>query len=104
MHDHLLDLAESDRRLTAELGEGHPRVQDLREANARELELVVDEDGWPIPAEAGDEISRAALRIAIHATTRPALQRRCLTMMKTAARHGELPLEHMAEMEGAMAG
>jgi hypothetical protein len=102
MHDHLLHLAESDRRLTAELGDGHPRVQALREANARELELVVDEDGWPIPAEAGEEGSRAALQIAIHAVTRPAFQRRCLTMMKAAARRGELPMEQMAEMEGAI--
>jgi hypothetical protein len=102
MRELLLNLAEYDRNLTAELGETHPKVQDLRETNARELELVVDEDGWPTTAEAGDEGSAAALLIACHATSRPAFQRRCLTMMKAAARQGEIPAAHVAELEAAI--
>lgn len=102
MHDILLTLAESERRLTLELGGDHPRVLELRESNARELELVVDEDGWPTPADAGEDCSRAALMIAVRATTRPAFQRRCLTMMKTAAHRGELAAEQVAELERAM--
>lgn len=104
MRDHLLDLAEADRRLTAQLGEDHPRVLALREANARELELIVDEDGWPTTVEAGEDGSRAALHIAIHATSRPAFQRRSLTMMKGAAQRGEVPPDHVAELEGAITG
>ena len=102
MRELLLNLADYDRRLAAELGETHPKVLELREANARELELVVDEDGWPTPAEAGEEGSAAALLIAVHASSRPAFQRRCLTMMKAAAMRGELPPEHVAELEGAI--
>jgi hypothetical protein len=102
MRELLLNLAEYDRRLTAELGDTHPKVIELREANARELELVVDEDGWPTTAEAGEEGSNAALLIALHAASRPAFQRRCLTMMMAAARRGELPPEHVAELEAAI--
>lgn len=102
MRDLLLDLAESDRRLTAELGPGDPRVRELREANARELELLIDEDGWPIPAEAGEDGAQAALLIALHATSRPAFQRRCLTMMKAAIQHGELPPGPADELAAAI--
>ncbi len=102
MRELLLNLAEYDRSLTAELGASHPKVQELREANARELELVVDEDGWPTIAEAGEEGSAAALLVACHATSRPAFQRRCLTMMKASARQGEVPAEHVAELEAAI--
>src|SRR5690349_5190519 len=104
MRELLLNLAEYDRRLTAELGDTHPTVLEQRETNARELELVVDEDGWPTIAEAGEEGSQAALLIALHAATRPAFQRRCLTMMKAAARRGELPAEHVAELEAVLGG
>jgi len=104
MRELLLNLAEYDRRLTAELGDAHPKVLELRESNARELELVVDEDGWPTPAEAGVEGSDAALLIALHASSRPAFQRRCLTMMKAAAMRGELPADHVVRLEGAILG
>jgi|GEM_PF-4774881 hypothetical protein len=102
MRDLLIELAETDRRLTAELGDGHPRVRELREANARELELIVDEDGWPTAAEAGEDGARAALHIAVRATSRPAFQRRCLTMMKTAVQRGELAPEPAAELAAAI--
>lgn len=102
MRELLLNLADHDRRLTAELGEAHPKVQELREANARELELVVDEDGWPIPAEAGDEGSLAALHIALHASVRPAFQRRCLTMMMAAAARGEVPEEQVEALRARL--
>lgn len=103
MRDLLLNLADADARLTAELGEGHPRVLELRDANARELELIVDEDGWPTTTEAGDDGTRSALLIAVHATSRPAFQRRCLTMMMTAAHRGEIPGGQVAELEAAIA-
>lgn len=103
MRDLLLNLAETDRRLTRQLGDSHPRVLELREANARELELIVDEDGWPTPEESGEDGAQAALHIALNATARPAFQRRCLTMMLSAAHRGELPMDHAAAMEGVIA-
>src|SRR5690349_19016103 len=104
MRELLLNLAEYDRRLTAELGDTHPTVLEQRETNARELELVVDEDGWPTIAEAGEEATQAALRIALPAATRPASHRRGLTMRRPAARRGGLPAEQVAELEAVLGG
>lgn len=98
----LIALAESARRLAAELGREHPRVLAQCEDNARELELIVDEDGWPTLEEAGPDGTRAALAIALAATTRPAFQRRCLTMMMAAAHRGDLPDEQVAELAAAV--
>ncbi len=98
----LIVLADTARRLAAELGDGHPRVLACREDNARELELIVDEDGWPALDEAGPDGTRAALDIALAATMRPAFQRRCLTMMMAAAHRGDLPAEQVAELAAAV--
>lgn len=106
MRDLLLHLAEADRRLRAQLalsGEVfagyHPDLRALHDANARELELLIDEDGWPSIAESGEDGVEAAFLIAMHAISRPAFQRRSLTMMKAAALRGEIPPRHPAMME-----
>lgn len=69
----------------------------------RELELILDEDGWPAAAEVGEDGCAAALAVALSATTRPAFRRRCLVMIKAAVRRGEVPPEHAARLEQALA-
>ncbi len=106
MRDHLLQLAEQEHQLrhrlalSGELLEGyHPDMRVVHEANARELELAIDDEGWPSAEEIGDDALEAAFRIAFHAISRPAFQRRCLTQMKAAANRGEIPARHPAMLE-----
>lgn len=106
MRDHLLHMAECDRRLrqqlalSGELFAGyHPDMRVLHEANARELELAIDEEGWPVLDEVGEDAAEAAFLIALHAISRPAFQRRCLTLMKSAANRGDIPRRHVAVLE-----
>lgn len=98
-------MAESERRLIAECGDdSDPRVAALRAAHARELELIVDEDGWPTLQEAGPEGTMAALALALGATPRAAFMRRCLTLMKSAVNRGDLPAEQPAMLEARLNG
>lgn len=106
MRDHLLHMAEAETRLrqqlalSGELFAGyHPDMRALHEANARDLELAVDDEGWPSAAEIGDDAVEAAFLIALHAISRPSFQRRCLTLMKSAANRGEIPRRHPATLE-----
>ncbi|MGE5502875.1 MAG: hypothetical protein ACM31L_00485, partial [Actinomycetota bacterium] len=66
----LAGLVSAAAGLRASMGacEGYPAVlRDLHEANARELELLVDEEGWPTPEMAGEDGCAAALAIAVDA-------------------------------------
>jgi len=106
VRDHLLQLAEQESRLRHRLAlsgallEGyHPEMRKIHEDNARELELSIDDDGWPTAAEIGEAAAEAAFRIAFHAMSRPAFQRRCLTQMRAAANRGEIPARHPAMLE-----
>lgn len=94
-------MVEADERLAAQQGDG-PDLTALREANARALELMVDDDGWPTLDEAGEDGLDAALSIVRNATTRPLFQRRCLTLVKAAAAHGEVPEGYVERMERAL--
>lgn len=71
----------------------------LGDEAVRELELILDDDGWPVAAEVGEEGCAAALAVAVAATGRPAFQRRCLVMLKAAARLGEVPAGHVEALE-----
>ncbi len=106
MRDLLLHMAESDRRLGSQLALSgelfagyHPAMRVLHENNARELELLIDDDGWPSIHDAGDDGVMAAFHIAMQAISRPAFLRRCLTLMKAAAQRGEIPAWHPATLE-----
>ena len=49
--------------------------------------------------EIGDDGIEAAFLIALHAISRPSFQRRCLTLMKSAANRGDVPARHPAVLE-----
>lgn len=102
LRSRLLSLAQAECRLAALGGEAEPRLAELREANARQLELYMDDEGWPVVDEVGVDGTEAALIVALAATSRPAFMRRCLTLMMGAAARGELPAEQPALLEGRL--
>lgn len=106
MRDILLRLVEAEHKLSrqltlsGELDQGYPaEIRALHEANARELELLIDDDGWPTTDETGPDGVDAAFRIALSSLSRPAFLRRCLTLMKMAANRGDIPKWHPATLE-----
>ena len=76
---------------TGELFEGyHSRMRICHENNAALLTKVLEEVGWPEPDQ--KQAYDAAWLIAIHAISRPNLQRKVLKKLEDDLRHGE-PVE-----------
>lgn len=94
----LVALLERDRATRARLVaagtlfEGYsPEMEAVHVANARALEAVLDEHGWPGRSLAGQDGSMAAWTVALHAIGLPAFQRRCLALLDAAVEEGEMP-------------
>jgi len=106
MRYRLLALAADESRLRHELAQSGepmdgypPRLRQLHEANARELELIIDDDGWPTPDSAGEDGAEAAWMVAMHSVSRPAFMRRCLGLLRSAANRDEALMRHAAMLE-----
>jgi len=102
----LLTLRDAELALRAELAQSgepvggyHPRLRELHETHARELELIIDDEGWPTPDVADADGTEAAWLVAMHAVSRPSFMRRCLGLLKGAANRGEVPARHAALLE-----
>lgn len=64
--------------------------------NAGRLDAIIARYGWPGISLAGEDGCEAAWRIAQHAISRPAFQRRCLELIRSAVAGGEAPPKHEA--------
>ena len=102
----LLALKDAEQAMRLELAQSGepvggypPRLRQLHESNARELELIVDDEGWPNADSAGPDGAEAAWLVAMHAVSRPSFMRRCLGLLKSAANRDEVPRRHAAMLE-----
>lgn len=102
----LLEMLEEDARVRTELVaagtlfDGYaPRMAEVHERNARALERIVDEHGWPGNSLVGPDGAQAAWVIAQHAIGMPDFQRRCLPLLKEAAARGETEPAYVAYLE-----
>ena len=71
-------------------------MQEVHRENARELDELVSRHGWPGLSLVGLEGCRAAWLIAQHSICTPALQRRFLALLTSAAENGEVPQRQVA--------
>ena len=99
-------MAEEDQRVRAELAatgelfQGYdPCMEEVHRRKAQELESVIDRYGWPGKSLVGDDGADAAWLILQHAIGSPALQRRCLAILREAAALGEMEPAHVAYLE-----
>ncbi|WP_419319780.1 DUF6624 domain-containing protein [Caulobacter sp. ErkDOM-E] len=76
----------------------HPEMQVVHEANAGELEKIIEAVGWPTRQLVGDEGAEAAWLIAQHAIGLPRFQRKCLELLQSAVASGDAPAWQMAMM------
>ncbi len=60
------------------------------------LRGVIAEHGWPGHALVGAAAAAAAWRLVQHAECAISFQRRCLTLLRDAAKRGDVPLEQVA--------
>ncbi len=71
-------------------------MEAVHVANARELERIVEQHGWPGIALVGEEGAEAAWLVAQHAISLPRFQRRCLGLLRDAVRRADAPPRHEA--------
>ena len=102
----LLAMAEHDLRVraelvsTGELFDGYnARMAEVHKQNARKLERIIGEFGWPGISLVGEEGDEAAWLVLQHAIGNPELQRRCLPLLKAAAETDEIPAVQVAYLE-----
>jgi hypothetical protein len=106
LRQRLLDMAEEDGRVRAELAatgelfQGYaPRMEEVHRRNARELESIIGRYGWPGKSLVGDDGANAAWLILQHAIGSPSLQRGCLAVLREAVARGEMEPAHAAYLE-----
>lgn len=106
LQEELLRLASEDVRIRDELAADgslfdgyHPRMQDVHRRNAKCLQEILEQVGWPGVRLVGEDGEQAAWLILQHAIGEPAFQRRGLELLEEAARRGEAPLEQVAMLE-----
>ena len=102
----LLDMAEQDARVRAELvatGElflGYePRMAEIHNRNAQALQAIIEQFGWPGKSLVGEEGARAAWFILQHAIGQPDFQRRCLPLLRDAVARQEADPATVAYLE-----
>lgn len=102
----LLEMIEEDERVRAELAatgelfQGYaPRMAEVHNRNGQALEKIVSQYGWPGKALVGAEGAQAAWFILQHAIGCPALQRKCLPLLKEAAARRDIEAANVAYLE-----
>jgi hypothetical protein len=98
LRDELVAMSDHDRAVRAELAADgslfagyHPRMEDVRRANAARLREIVAEFGWPGRALVGDEGADAAWLVAQHAIGEPPFMRMCRDLLDAASARGDAP-------------
>lgn len=99
-------MAAEDRRIRDELAAdgslygGYPaRMELVHRRHATRLAAILDRHGWPGRTLVGTDGAHAAWLVAQHAICDPALQRRALRLIRTAAAQGEAALRDVAMLE-----
>lgn len=110
LQQELLEMADEDRRVRAELvasGElfdGYsPQMAEVHRRNGKRLETIVREFGWPGKSLVGRQGADAAWLVLQHAIGNPPLQRGCLPLLRESAEAGEIAPDQVAFLEDRIA-
>ena len=106
LREQLMAMAAEDECVRADLAADrllfqgyHPRMAEVHRRNATALATIVEKHGWPVPALAGPDGSRAAWLVLQHAIGDPAFQRKGLALLRAAGERGEIPAWQAAYLE-----
>ena len=86
--------------ITAKYQEG-PQEKGVFETNAKKLQGIIAEIGWPTISKVGIEAASAAWLIAQHSDFDKEFQMKCLELMK-AESASEVPATYIAELESRL--
>lgn len=102
----LIAMADEDSRVRAglaasgELFQGYaPRMAEVHRRNAEALDAIIQQHGWPGKSLVGEDGAEAAWLVLQHAIADPALQRKCLPLLRESAASGEVKAAHVAYLE-----
>ena len=86
--------------ITSKYQEG-PQEKGVFETNAKKLQSIIAEIGWPTISKVGIEAASAAWLIAQHSDFDKDFQNRCLELMK-AESSGEVPGAYIEQLESRL--
>ncbi len=102
----LIELAKRDAQVRSdlvrrgELFDGyHPEMEQVHNANADRLEVLIQEWGWPTQERVGEEAAAAAWMIVQHAISKPVFQKNCLKLLKTEVENGSVKAALLAHLQ-----
>ena len=99
------DLAFRDQLIAdGQLGQGyHPKMEEIHIRNAKELEKILDEIGYPTISKVGKEANQSAWLIIQHAISLPSFMKRCRDLLGIAVEHKEASSIHLAYLTDRIA-
>jgi hypothetical protein len=99
----LILMLNEDKKVREQLSEDgslfdgyHPEMEKVHLKNAKILEEIIEEHGWPGKSLVGKEGTEAAWIIIQHAISRPDLQRRIVKKLENEVKKGEVEAKHLA--------
>lgn len=102
----LASMREEDRRVRDELSARgvlfeayHARMEQVHLENARRLDDVLQEHGWPDERRFGGEAEESAWVLLMHSISRPDVLRRGHRLLEAAVQRGEAAPDRLARVE-----
>ncbi|CCH53985.1 hypothetical protein BN8_03122 [Fibrisoma limi BUZ 3] len=81
----------------------NPEMEKVHLENARRLQEIIAEIGWPTQEQVGEEASQAAWLIVQHAISLPAFMKSCLALMKEHEKAGTIDPVNVAFLSDRIA-
>ena len=75
----------------------HPEMERVHNENADQLELMIEQHGWPTELEVGKEASHAAWLIVQHAISKSDFQIKIFNILKANKHCDEIKLAHLED-------
>ena len=69
--------------------EYHSLMKSVHEENNKRIKEIIEECGWPLESEVGEDGTEAAWLIVQHAVLEPEFQEKCISLLKHAVEIGE---------------
>jgi len=76
--------------------EYHPIMKAVHEENNKRIKEIINETGWPLESEVGEEGAEAAWLLVQHAVLDPKFQEECIVLLKQAVEIGEAKAWYLA--------
>jgi hypothetical protein len=80
-------------------GAYHPEMKRVHEENNFRIKEIINNGGWPLESEVGEDGAEAAWLIVQHAVLEPGFQKKCVILLENAVEKGEANSWHLAYLQ-----